>query len=72
MEDRMTFHGASEYERLLSMAKAGEPVLLDGHTYLITEVQYDGVEDRGYYRIDHVQMIEPLPVLAVIAQGVGI
>lgn len=69
--DRMTFYGADEYDRLLVMAKRGESVLLDGHTYIITEVAFDGMKNRGYYRIDHVVTARPAETLAVIAQGIG-
>jgi hypothetical protein len=72
MDDgRMTLYGADEYERITGMAKAGKPVLLDGHTYLITETHYDGVEGRGYYKIEHVVTAQPVETLAVIAQGIG-
>jgi hypothetical protein len=71
-DGRIPFYGEEEYARILSMAKAGDPVLLDGFPCVIVSVEFEGGQwNRGYYRVHDVRADRPLASLAVLANGIG-
>ncbi|WCM21338.1 hypothetical protein NDK50_07795 [Paraburkholderia bryophila] len=59
MEDLWTtIYERAEYDRIMAIAKAGNPVLIDGHLSIITHVEFDNGESRGRYKTTQIQ---PLP-----------
>ncbi|MFM0503991.1 hypothetical protein [Paraburkholderia caffeinilytica] len=53
-----TIYGRDAYDGVIALARSGQEVVIDGYLHIITHVEFDGIENRGRYK---VQQVDPLP-----------
>jgi hypothetical protein len=52
-----TIYGRDAYDGIMTLAKSGEEVVIDGYLHIITHVEFDDAENRGRYKAQQIDLL---------------